>query len=88
MDISSLVRADAFIVARIRAGIKTKRKKAGLHALDRPPSLVRIAGVEPARPRAGDFKSPVSAIPPYPQYATIIIAEDGRESKTREKTCR
>ena len=33
---------------------------------------MRIAGLEPARRAAGDFKSPVSAIPPYPQQGYYI----------------
>ena len=36
--------------------------------------MVLMAGLEPARPKAGDFKSPVSAIPPH-QRVHIILTQ-------------
>ena len=33
--------------------------------------MVREAGIEPARPKAGDFKSPVATITPHSQFNLV-----------------
>ena len=45
--------------------------------------LVLTAGVEPARREAGDFKSPVSAIPPCQRFRTAIIAWRSGQSQRK-----
>lgn len=43
--------------------------------------LVRMVGLEPTRHTAGDFKSPVSAIPPHPRG---LKSGAGSENRTRK----
>ena len=35
--------------------------------------MVRVAGVEPARPKTGDFKSPVATITPHSHILVLPV---------------